>query len=73
MINTILPWRNTMSDNKLSFEEFIKLSSKQRGFAYKYMSDHDKFRARIIDVIGEDNTSMEERKAILEKYGILVE
>ena len=40
-----------MSDNKLPFEEFIKLTGKQRGIAYKYMSDHDKFRAGITEII----------------------
>ena len=60
----------TMSDNKLPFEEFVKLSSKQRGLAYKHMSDSDKYRARITDIIGEDKTLEEERKGILKKYGI---
>ena len=59
-----------MSDNKLPFEEFVKLTSKQRGIAYKYMSDHDKFRARITEIIGEPNTTKEEREEILKKYGI---
>lgn len=60
----------TMTNNKLPFEEFIKLSNKQRGIAYKYMSDSDKFKARTIEIVGESNTSDEERKKILTKYGI---
>ena len=39
-----------MSVTKLPFEEFVKLASKQRGIAYKYMSDHDKYKARITDI-----------------------
>jgi len=59
-----------MSNTKLPFDKFIKLSSKQRSIAYKYLSDHDKFRARVTDIIGEPDTTEEERRAILQKYGI---
>jgi len=34
------------------------------------LSDHDKFRARVTDIIGEPDTTEEERRAILQKYGI---
>lgn len=61
-----------MNDNKLPFEEFIKLTGKQRGIACKYMSDHDKFRARVTEIIGEPNTTKEEREEILKKYNIIV-
>lgn len=59
-----------MGSATLSFEEFLTLNSKQRRIAYKYLSEKDKFKARITDIIGEPNSTDEERQAILLKYGI---
>jgi hypothetical protein len=36
-----------MGNDKLSFDEFLKLPDKEKGDAYKRLSDKDKFRARL--------------------------
>ena len=35
-----------MADGNLSYEDFLKLSEKERGKQYQYLSDSDKFKVR---------------------------
>ena len=35
-----------MADGNLSYEDFMKLSEKERGKQYQYLSDSDKFKVR---------------------------
>ena len=57
--------------SKLSFEEFMKLSEKEKCERYKDLSNHDKFLARINQpispiVIPEDELTEEEKEKIKE-------
>jgi len=41
-----------MENNKLTFEEFMKLPEKEKGEAYKNLSKEDKFKARLSQPVG---------------------
>lgn len=55
--------------SNLSFEEFMKLSEKEKCERYKNLSEHDKFLARINQpitpkVVSEEELSEEEKEKI---------
>ena len=57
--------------SKLSFEEFMKLSEKEKCEKYKELSNHDKFLARISQpvtprIIPEEELTEEEKEKIKE-------
>ena len=41
-----------MNNKNITFEEFMKLLEKEKGEAYKKLSDEDKFKARLSQPIG---------------------
>lgn len=54
-------------ENELSFEDFLKLTDKEKGEAYKKLSDEDKFKARLSqpmsgEVIGYEEYTEDERQ-----------
>ncbi len=61
-----------MGGEKLTFEQFEKLSEEDKKEQYKNLSDHDKFKARIsftikCEVIGKSTLSKEELKSHAEE------
>lgn len=61
---------------KISFKKFLKLTESEKIEKYKYLSDHDKFLARMnqtsdVEVLGNHKMTFEDKKDLEEMEKIM--